>query len=195
MKKLKEITQNISEGMEKDHYKAIDDVHENLENRNHAIDEYGYGPLNPKDNNNDFWKDKANIWKTTPDKAMKSRCHNCAAFNQSKEIINRISDALGPAGKKITELSNLGFCEMFHFKCAGDRTCDAWLVNGPIKEEVGGAVAGNTSGGGQIAGLGSTSEGKPANFAEPGISPAVQRRHKKRTSSILRRLLPKRIGK
>ena len=29
--------------MEKEHYKAIYDVHENLENRNHAIDEYGYG--------------------------------------------------------------------------------------------------------------------------------------------------------
>jgi hypothetical protein len=28
--------------------------------------------------------------------------------------------------------ANLGYCELFHFKCAGDRTCDAWLVGGPI---------------------------------------------------------------
>jgi hypothetical protein len=33
-------------------------------------------------------------------------------------------------------MANLGFCEIFEFKCAGDRTCDAWLMNGPIKEDV-----------------------------------------------------------
>ena len=29
--------------------------------------------------------------------------------------------------------ANLGYCELFHFKCAGNRTCDAWLAGGPIK--------------------------------------------------------------
>jgi hypothetical protein len=32
----------------------------------------------------------------------------------------------------VIKASNLGYCELFHFKCAGDRTCDAWLVGGPI---------------------------------------------------------------
>jgi pSer/pThr/pTyr-binding forkhead associated (FHA) protein len=36
-------------------------------------------------------------------------------------------------GKKINQLANLGFCELFWFKCAGDRTCDAWLMGGPLK--------------------------------------------------------------
>lgn len=131
---------DLKEGLEKDHYKAIDDVHVNLENRNHAIDEYGYGPMNPNEDSTDFWKQKAKLWKNTVEEAKKSRCGNCAAFNQSKEIIKRIADALGPAGEKITEMSGLGYCEMFHFKCAASRTCDAWLVNGPIKEEVSGTV-------------------------------------------------------
>ena len=188
MKKLKEITQNISEGMEAKHYEAIDDIHVNLENRNHAINEYGYGPLNPKDNNKEFWNEKAELWKTSIDKAQKSICSNCAAFNQSKDIKNRISNGLGPAGKKITELADLGFCEMFHFKCAGARTCDAWLMNGPIKEEMG-------VGSGAIAGAGVDAPGKPGS-GEPGVSLAAQRRHTRRnkserTSSILRRLLPK----
>lgn len=177
-------TKTINEGMEKDHYKAIDDVHVNLENRNHAIDEYGYGPLNPKDNNKEFWNEKAELWKTTSDKAMKSRCHNCAAFNQSKEVKNRISNGLGPAGKKITELADLGFCEMFHFKCAGSRTCDAWLVNGPIKEE---APAGNVGG---IAGTGD--ERLPPSQREPGVPPKTQYKKKNELESpvmgdILRR--------
>ena len=119
---------------QKDHYAAIEDVHVNLENRNHAFDEYGYGPLNPKESNVDFWKQKAKVFNTTPEEAKKSRCGNCAAFNQSKEILNRIADGLGPVGHVVAEKADLGFCEMFKFKCAAERTCDAWLVNGPITE-------------------------------------------------------------
>lgn len=128
---------------QKDHYAAIEDVHVNLENRNHAFEEYGYGPLNPKEPSDDFWKQKAKVFNTTVEEAKKSRCGNCAAFNQSKEIMNRIADGLGPVGNVVTEKANLGFCEMFKFKCAAERTCDAWLVNGPINEEMNvGAVAG-----------------------------------------------------
>lgn len=176
-------SKNLQEGLEKDHYKAIDDVHVNLENRNHAIDEYGYGPMNPNEDSTDFWKQKAKLWKNTVEEAKKSRCGNCAAFNQSKEIIKRIADALGPAGEKITEMSGLGYCEMFHFKCAASRTCDAWLVNGPIKEEIGGGVAapgGNTTGWGYVAGAGAHLEGKPSNWAEPGVKPEDQKKKKKK---------------
>jgi hypothetical protein len=128
---------------QKDHYAAIEDVHVNLENRNHAFDEYGYGPLNPKEPSDDFWKKKAEVFKTTVEEAKKSRCGNCAAFNQSKEIMKRIADGLGPVGNVVAEKADLGFCEMFKFKCAAERTCDAWLVNGPITEEMNvGAIAG-----------------------------------------------------
>ena len=119
---------------DKKHYEAIKDVHVNLENRNHAIDEYGYGPLNPNEPNDKFWNEKAKLWKTTAEEAKKSRCHNCAAFNQTPKIIKAMGDALGPVGDKIVEKSNLGYCEFFYFKCAGDRTCDAWVVNGPLNE-------------------------------------------------------------
>lgn len=168
----------FTEGMEKDHYKAIDDVHVNLDNRNHAIEDYGYGPMNPHLENEDFWKKKAKLWQNTPEEAMQSRCGNCAAFNQSKKILDRIAENLGPAGNKITEMAGLGFCEMFHFKCAAERTCDAWLVNGPITEQEGGAPA-NVSGSGNIAGLGVGPKG------EPGISVPVQKKHKKRAVSSL----------
>ena len=128
---------------QKNHYAAIEDVHVNLENRNHAFDEYGYGPLNPKEPSGDFWKQKAKVFNTTVEEAKKSRCGNCAAFNQSKEIMNRIADGLGPVGNIVAEKADLGFCEMFKFKCAAERTCDAWLVNGPITEEMNvGAIAG-----------------------------------------------------
>jgi len=120
---------------DKKHYEAIKDVHVNLDNRNHAIDEYGYGPLNPKEKNDDFWNEKSKLWNTSVEEAKKSRCYNCAAFNQTPEILKAMGDALGPVGDKIVDKANLGFCEFFYFKCAGERTCDAWIVNGPLKED------------------------------------------------------------
>ena len=127
-----------------DHYQALDDLDLNIANRNHTIDEYSYGPLNPNDamGSQDFWLDKADLWNTSVDAAKTSQCGNCAAFNQSKKIIDKIHSGLGPEGEKISNLANLGFCEIFEFKCAAARTCDAWLKGGPIldgqsvKEEV-----------------------------------------------------------
>jgi hypothetical protein len=30
------------------------------------------------------------------------------------------------------DAGDLGYCEAFDFKCASNRTCDAWVVGGPI---------------------------------------------------------------
>jgi len=35
----------------------------------------------------------------------------------------------------VQDAANLGYCQLFHFKCAGDRTCDAWLMGGPITDQ------------------------------------------------------------
>jgi len=120
-----------------EHYQALDDLDLNTTNRNHTIDEYGYGPLNPNDelNSNKFWQDKADLWNTSLEAAKNARCGNCAAFNQTESILKKIYDGLGPEGKTISKLADLGFCEIFEFKCAGTRTCDAWLKGGPITDE------------------------------------------------------------
>tara|TARA_R110000868_G_scaffold12052_6_gene58527 strand:- start:3063 stop:3515 length:453 start_codon:yes stop_codon:yes gene_type:complete len=126
---------------------ATQDIHVNLKNRNHAIEEYGYGPLNPDEPNPKFWARLSKMWGITSEEAKTSRCGNCAAFVQTKEMIACIERGIAfdpdepPANqkaeavtaKKVVELSNLGYCQLFHFKCAGDRTCDAWLIGGPIK--------------------------------------------------------------
>jgi hypothetical protein len=36
---------------------------------------------------------------------------------------------------EVVEAGDLGFCEIFDFKCAAGRTCSAWIVGGPIKDE------------------------------------------------------------
>ena len=98
------------------------------------LKEYRYGPLNPNDEKGSekFWEDKAEMWDTTVEHAKSSRCSNCSAFNQKPSTINKIAKAIGDQGKKIVKQSNIGFCEFFWFKCAGARTCDAWVGGGPI---------------------------------------------------------------
>ena len=118
---------------------ATTDIHINLKNRNHAIEDYGYGPLNPNEPSKDFWDKKAKLWMISPKEAKTALCGNCAAFIQTPEMLSCIAKGIETDDEAhesfagdVIEAANLGYCELFHFKCAGDRTCDAWLVGGPI---------------------------------------------------------------
>ncbi len=118
---------------------ATIDVHVNLKNRNHAIEDYGYGPLNPEEPSNDFWDKKAKMWAVSVRDAKKSRCSNCAAFIKTKQMLDCISKGMEAGDEPhkdysmdVINAADLGYCELFHFKCAGSRTCDAWIVGGPI---------------------------------------------------------------
>ena len=113
---------------------SITDLDLNTLSRNVTVKEQRYGPLNPNDEKGSekFWEDKAEMWNTTVEHAKSSRCSNCSAFNQKPSTINKIAKAIGDQGKKIVKQSNIGFCEFFWFKCAGARTCDAWVGGGPI---------------------------------------------------------------
>lgn len=114
---------------------SIEDLDLNTLGRNVTIKEYRYGPMNPGDEkgSKQFWQDKADLWDTSVEAAKTSRCSNCSAFNQKPATLNKMAKALGNEGKKIVKQANLGFCEFFWFKCAGARTCDAWVGGGPLK--------------------------------------------------------------
>ena len=114
---------------------ALEDLDLNTLSRNQTIKEYRYGPLNPNDvkGTMQFWKDKAEMWDTTVEHAKTSTCSNCVAFNQKPATMKKMAKGLGDEGKKIIKEANLGFCEFFWFKCAGARTCDAWVAGGPLK--------------------------------------------------------------
>lgn len=115
-------------------------IEANLKNRNNAIKEYGYGPLNPESESRAFWDAKAAMWETTVREAKKARCANCSAFIQTPQMIACIENGIDDPEESeegyaadVVDSANLGYCELFDFKCAGERTCDAWLVGGPIK--------------------------------------------------------------
>jgi hypothetical protein len=115
---------------------AILDVEENSKNRNWTIDKFKYGPLNPDFPDPGFWEKKADLWNTDVEHAMSARCCNCAAFDQSPRILECIVEGINEDKaadpENVLELADLGYCQLFKFKCAAKRTCDAWLHGGPI---------------------------------------------------------------
>ena len=147
---------------------ATQDISVNLEHRQKAIDEYGYGPLNPNNPNIKFWKKKMEEWQLdTMEEAKSSRCNNCAAFNITSKMLNCIERGIVTGEKEVSvsepevqeqdvpvtepetddtegaekdawdtiEAGKLGYCTFLKFKCAGSRTCNAWVVGGPIKDK------------------------------------------------------------
>tara|TARA_B100001121_G_scaffold158492_1_gene138512 strand:+ start:200 stop:730 length:531 start_codon:yes stop_codon:yes gene_type:complete len=119
--------------------KATKDVHENTKNRDWTIKEFGYGPINPDAPDEKFWGEKADLWDTDIETAKTARCGNCAAFDQTARVMLCIQNGINVQGptdpERITSAANLGYCQLFHFKCAGARTCDAWVHGGPITDK------------------------------------------------------------
>ena len=119
---------------------ATGDVEVNLENRQKAIDTANYGPMNPNEANMDYWREISKTWRNSPDQAKKSRCGNCAAFIQTPKMLSCIETGLEMNGEEmdaweVIDAGDLGYCEVFDFKCASKRTCEAWIAGGPITEE------------------------------------------------------------
>jgi hypothetical protein len=112
---------------------ATQNVEVNLKNRQNAIDVAHYGPLNPNEPNEDYWKRKADMFGGDIESAKKARCGNCSFFVQTKKILDCIASGINDINEWDTiESGDLGYCEAFDFKCAALRTCDAWVVGGPI---------------------------------------------------------------
>jgi hypothetical protein len=115
---------------------ATQDIHVNLKNRQHGIDEYHYGPANPEKPGK-YWKDAAKRWKTDEATAKTMKCANCAAFDISDKMYSCMTKGIEGDEKNIDalatiEMGDLGYCNFLHFKCAGARSCAAWVTGGPI---------------------------------------------------------------
>jgi len=114
----------------------------NIENRQIAIDNVGYGPLNPDEANTEFWQDKADRWKITPVEASKSICGNCVFFDRRPKTLDCIETGIAEGGSgeqsawDAIDQAELGYCTALDFKCAASRTCNAWAAGGPITEDV-----------------------------------------------------------
>jgi hypothetical protein len=115
---------------------ATQDIATNLKDRQNAIDVAHYGPLNPNLPSEEYWTKKAKQFNATIEEAKQSVCGNCSFFNVSQKIKDCIANGIGNEldPYNVIDAGDLGYCEAFDFKCAAKRTCDAWVVGGPIQE-------------------------------------------------------------
>ena len=115
---------------------ATHDIDVNLKNRQKAIDEYHYGPANPEAPDN-YWKDAAKRWNITEKTAKTMLCGNCAAFDVSDKMWACIEDGIKGNEENADAMAtihkaDLGYCNFLHFKCAGTRSCTAFVTGGAI---------------------------------------------------------------
>jgi hypothetical protein len=131
---------NIVESTNKSCPIATYNIDVNLKNRQKAIDEYHYGPANP-DKPENYWRDLAAIWKIKEATAKTMKCENCGAFDVSDDMRKCIEDGIRGDDNKIADarapidLADLGYCTFLKFKCAGSRSCSAFIVGGPITKD------------------------------------------------------------
>lgn len=119
---------------------ATQDIVINLDNRKKAIDQAMYGPLNPAEPNEEYWTALGDEWNVDVETAKKQRCGNCAVFIQTPSMMSCIENGLTDDADEfdaIDAAGELGYCEIFDFKCASARTCRAWVAGGPVTEESG----------------------------------------------------------
>lgn len=118
---------------------ATYDLTINLQNRGKAIKKADYGPMNPNKPNEDYWRKMASKWDTDPEDAKSMLCGNCSAFNQTQKMMDCIEEGLAKDrsedAMEVIDAGDLGFCEVFDFKCASKRTCAAWIAGGPVTDE------------------------------------------------------------
>jgi hypothetical protein len=115
---------------------ATQSIDLNLKNRQNAIDEYHYGPLNPTKDNPEYWQEIADQWNTNVEEAKSARCGNCAAFDITQKTLTCIDQGIGQGDDwDIIEAGKLGYCRFLKFKCNALRTCSGWVEGGPITDK------------------------------------------------------------
>lgn len=130
---------NLIEAANKGCPLATQDVDVNLKNRQTAIDDYYYGPANPDEPGN-YWKDYAKRWKIDEKTAKTMQCNNCAAFDVSDKMWDCIESGIQGDEKNADAMAtihkaDIGYCNFLHFKCAGTRSCTAWVSGGAIDDK------------------------------------------------------------
>lgn len=116
---------------------ATQDLQLNLKNRQNAIDNVGYGPLNPAEPNEEFWQEKADRWNTDIQEAKSAVCGNCIFFIRTPKVLDCLETGIGldQEAEGTIAAGELGYCSALDFKCASQRTCNAWAAGGPVTEE------------------------------------------------------------
>ena len=106
----------------------------NNENRQTAIDKAMYGPPNPSEINEEFWKKYAEKWNTSVDEVKTMRCKNCRFFETSSKMKKCMEEGIENEKHEQWDAGGFGYCHKWDFMCREERTCFSW-AGSPIEEK------------------------------------------------------------
>ena len=121
---------------------SLKSIKTNIKNHMMVIKEHGLGPIDPRQPNEDFWKDKALKWKVSEGDARGRLCLNCEHYLQTEQIDKCIVNGpiknfktsslpMKPAPVDI-ESRPVAWCMLYDITCSPTRVCDSQEEGGPI---------------------------------------------------------------
>ena len=105
----------------------------NKKTRDTLVETQMLGPVKVDAPNTEYWRELANLWRTSPDQAKRRLCANCEYFNDSPEMIEAME--VIPQDEFDADGGGRGYCHKFEFACHHLRTCKAWEKAPVMKEE------------------------------------------------------------
>lgn len=114
----------------------------NIKNHIKTIKFYGLGPENPKESNDKFWKDKAQLWEIPEGDARGRLCANCEHYVMTTEILDCIDNEQAAKFKtsmvspKLVDIESkpTAYCTLHEITCSPLRTCNDQEMGGPIDD-------------------------------------------------------------
>lgn len=114
----------------------------NIKNHLKAIKFHGLGPADPRQSNEKFWKDKAELWGVTEGDARGRLCANCEHYVMTTDILDCIDNEQAAKFKvsmvdpSLVDIESkpTAYCTLYEITCSPVRTCNDQEMGGPIDD-------------------------------------------------------------
>jgi len=104
----------------------------NKKTRDTLVETQMLGPVKVDAPNSEYWRELANVWRTSPDQAKRRLCANCEYFDDAPETLEAME--VVPQDEFDKDGGGRGYCNKFLFVCHHQRTCRAW-EKAPVMKE------------------------------------------------------------
>jgi len=104
----------------------------NKKTRDTLVETQMLGPVKVDAPNSEYWRELANVWRTSPDQAKRRLCANCEYFDDAPETLEAME--VVPQDEFDKDGGGRGYCNKFEFICHHARTCKAW-EKAPVMKE------------------------------------------------------------
>lgn len=102
----------------------------NIANHLTAISQAGLGPPDPNQPSDEFWSEKAQLWRVSDAEARARQCQNCEYYKNSPKMLDCITNStMNPEDIGFSSTDKVaGYCTKFDITCSATRTCSEWEV-------------------------------------------------------------------